>query len=178
MTRFILPVFTALCITGLSTVEAQSYKTAVGLRIDNGVHLTAQQYLLNNWTAEAVVHTAMNSEDLGLTLLAERHHKLLVRNLNFYYGLGGHYYWSNGSRSEPEKVQNNVYGLSAIGGLELSLGRFNLALDWKPELHLSGGDVNTFGWNGSAFSARYILFKREKKKVKDWNIWKGFKKEK
>lgn len=170
--RHLLPAFTLLLLS--SALCAQSYKTAVGVRIDNGVQFTAQQYLFNQWTAEGILHSSIGSQNLGLTLLAERHHKILARGLNVYLGAGGHYYWDNESVTATEAdIPHNVYGLSFIGGAEISLGRFNLALDWKPELHLSGNG-NTFGWNGAALSVRYILAKREKNKIKDWEVWDKF----
>ncbi|MCC6460814.1 MAG: hypothetical protein IT260_10120 [Saprospiraceae bacterium] len=168
--------FSLLAIVLLSlqqTLSAQSYKTAAGIRIDNGVHLTVQQFIAQGWTAEGIVHTAVGSEDLGLTLLAEKHTKLLFRNFNIYGGIGGHYYWHNEPRGTEPIVDNNVYGLSFIGGAELSLGRLNVALDWKPELHLSES-TETFGWNGASVSVRYILAKRERKTVKDWKVWDKF----
>ncbi len=67
-------------------LTAQSYKTAAGVRIDNGVQLTVQQYLLNNWTAEGILHTSVASDNLGLTLLAEKHQKIIFRGVNLYYG--------------------------------------------------------------------------------------------
>lgn len=167
-----LPAFALLLIS--QTLSAQSYKTAAGIRIDNGVHLTVQQYITNGWTAEGIVHTAVGSPDLGLTLLAEKHSKILFRNLNVYFGAGGHYYWKNEPRrTETDIVDQDVYGVSFIGGAEISLGRINLALDWKPELHLSES-TQTFGWNGASVSARYIFAKRERRKVSDWKVWDKF----
>ena len=149
----------------------QSYKTAAGIRIDNGLNLTVQQYITNGWTAEGILHTGFNSKDLGLSLLAEKHHKILFRGINFYGGAGVHYY----SRSEATRLENetarDVFGLSAIGGAEISLGRINFSVDWKPELHLSGDQVHPFDWNGASISVRYIIDKRERKKVKDWKVW-------
>jgi hypothetical protein len=61
-----------------------------------------------------------------------------------------------------------VFGLSGIAGLELSLGRFNLSADVKPEFHLSGDISRVFSWNGVGVSCRYIIDKRERKK--DWDV--------
>jgi hypothetical protein len=161
----------------MNRLDAQSYNTAFGLRIDNGINLTAQQRVYKNWTLEGIVHTSFRSDDLGLTVLGERHHKVLFRNLNFYYGAGGHYYWKNDRQTgdeEPE-ISENVYGLSLIGGAEISLGRINVGVDWKPELHLSNDEqTSPFAWNGAAISVRYIIDKRERKKVKDWKVWDKF----
>ena len=169
--RIALPALAILLIT--SALSAQSYKTAVGIRVDNGVQFTAQQYLFNQWTAEGILHSSIGSKNLGLTLLGERHYKILARGLNIYLGAGGHYYWENEPTRTETTVNQNVYGLSFIGGAEISLGRVNLALDWKPELHLNESADQTFGWNGASLSVRYILAKRERNKIKDWKIWGG-----
>lgn len=158
-----------------SALTAQSYKTAAGIRVDNGVQLTVQQYLTKGWTAEGILHSGVGSDNLGLTLLAEKHSKILFRNLNLYFGAGGHYYWQNEPRraGETDFIDQDVYGLSFIGGAELSLGRINLAIDWKPELHLSEAS-ETIGWNGASVSVRYIFAKRERKKIGDWQVWDKF----
>jgi hypothetical protein len=164
----LLLCFAAFSATGFS----QSYQTAVGIRAGNGFNITAQQYLVNNWTLEGILHTSFMSDNIGLNLLAEKHRKILIRNLNIYYGAGGHYYWQNGPGNEDGTgIRNNVAGLSLIGGAELSLGRLNLSVDWKPELHLIGQSVRPFDWNGAAISVRYIIDKRERRKVKEWEVW-------
>jgi hypothetical protein len=175
--RFI-HAFVFFFLFNFAAASAQSYKTAVGLRLDNGINITAQQHLFNKWTLEGILHTSLRSDDLGLTLLAEKHHKILFRGLNIYWGAGGHYYWENQSTVSNDEPIANVFGLSLIGGAEISLGRINLAVDWKPELHLSGEDVRPFDWNGAAISVRYILIKRERRGVRDWQVWDKFEKNK
>ena len=157
-----------------NTAFAQRYKTAAGIRVDNGLNLTVQQYITNGWTAEGILHTPIASDNFGVSLLAEKHHKIIFRGLNFYAGGGVHYYGINNSGAKDAVTTNNVWGLSGIGGAEVSLGRINLAVDWKPELHLSGDQVKPFNWNGASISARYIIAKRERNKIKDWNIWDKF----
>lgn len=165
----------ALILLSQQFATAQSYKTAAGIRVDHGVNLTLQQYLLNGWTAEGILHTPFGSDNLGLTILAERHRKILFRGTNIYYGAGGHYYWQNETAKatvdNPAQTASNVAGLSFIGGAEMSLGRLNFSVDWKPELHLNSGTNKAFDWNGASVSVRYIFAKRERQKVKDWKIW-------
>ncbi len=151
-----------------AAARAQSYKTAAGIRIDNGLNLSLKQYIADGWAAEGILHTSIGSRDLGLTLLAEKHHRILFRNFNLYYGVGAHYYWQNEPLRPDAPYAENVYGASFIGGAEASLGRLNVSIDWKPELHLNSGG---FDWNGSAISVRYILAKRERKTVRDWKVW-------
>lgn len=165
----------ALLLTLFNTLSAQSYKTAVGLRIDNGLSITAKQHIYRKWTGEGILHTGFNDQELGLTLLAEKHQKILFRGINLYWGAGGHIYQlvDNRDKYNPEKY--TVSGLSGIGGAEISLGRINLAVDWKPELHLSGAGTDLFDWNGASISVRYIFVKRDRRSIKDWNVWDKFK---
>jgi hypothetical protein len=169
MNRSFLGLF--LLLLAASVAHGQSYNTAAGIRVERGLDLTLQQRIAGNWTAEAMVHTSFFSKDLGLSLLAERHHKIFIRNFNFYYGVGGHYYAESDAnrRNVPELVQN-VWGLSGIGGVEVSLGRLNLAVDAKPELHFGGDQTYPLEWRGVALSARYIFDKRERRTLRDrWN---------
>lgn len=174
-TRFFLILFALAAFISVPAF-GQSYKTAAGIRIDNGLNLTVQQYITNGWTAEGILHTGFNSKDLGVSLLAEKHHKILFRGLNFYGGPGVHYYGRSAATRLEDETAQNVFGLSFIGGAEISLGRFNFSVDWKPELHLAGDQVRPFDWNGASISARYIIEKRERKKVKDWKVWDKMKK--
>lgn len=150
----------------------QRYKTAFGLRIGDGINLTLQQHVYDKWTVEGILHSSINSKDLGFTLLGEQHHKILMRGINLYAGGGGHYYSKNGVDESGDPIKN-IVGLSGIAGGEVSVGRINVAIDWKPELHFNA--VNAFDWNGAAISVRYILAKRERKGVGDWKVWDKFK---
>ena len=147
---------------------AQSYNTAAGIRVDKGFNFTAQQYIADGWTVEAIFHTPIVTKNVGVTFLAEKHFKVISRGFNFYAGGGPHYYWRKGANGENADPYRNVFGLSGIAGLELSLGRFNLSADVKPEFHLSGDISRVFSWNGVGVSCRYIIDKRERKK--DWDV--------
>lgn len=170
----ILSALTTLTIISLFSLPAfsQKYKTAAGVRFDKGLNLTVQQYIKNGWTAEGILHTPMIGDNMGITLLGEKHNKILLRSINFYTGAGAHYYWQANANREAGTINNNVYGLSGIAGFEVALGRINLAVDWKPELHLGGDKVHPFNWNGASISARYIIEKRKRKKLANWKFWK------
>ncbi len=175
-TRFL--IILSLALTN-HLAFGQSYKTAAGIRLDKGVNFTVQQHIVDNWTVEGILHTPLRSEDIGVTLLAERHQKILFRGINLYAGGGAHYYWkSTANRVDTDPVVKNVFGITGIGGLEMSLGRLNFAFDWKPELHLAGDEIHPFEWSGASVSVRYILAKRERKKISDWGVWDKFGKKK
>ncbi len=163
---FTIAAFTAVFMPGASF--AQSYNTAAGIRVDKGFNFTAQQYIADGWTVEAMFHTPIVTKNVGVTFLAEKHFKVISRGFNFYAGGGPHYYWRKGANGENADPYRNVFGLSGIAGLELSLGRFNLSADVKPEFHLSGDISRVFSWNGVGVSCRYIIDKRERKK--DWDV--------
>ncbi len=175
MKRYFVGVVFALFCTSVP-VFSQTYNTAAGIRMGEGFDLTFQQYIKNNWTAEGILHTGIFSKKVGVSVLAEKHHKVLIRNFGVYYGLGAHYYArKNQNRIEPATRTNNVYGLSGIAGAEVSFGRLNFALDMKPEVHFGGDQTYPFEWNPFSVSVRYIIDKRERKKMRDWKVWDKFK---
>lgn len=158
----------ALLLSLQFAAQSQTYRTALGVRVDHSLGISLQQYVGNKWTLEVIGHAPFRTQELGVTALAEKHRKLLVRNLNFYYGFGGHYYWKSAASQNEDLVRERVFGLSGIGGLELSLGRLNVAVDYKPELHLAGDQNHPFEWHGAAVSVRYIIEKRSRNKIFDW----------
>ncbi|MFN4080772.1 MAG: hypothetical protein ACK4NS_07700 [Saprospiraceae bacterium] len=142
---------------------SQSYKTAAGVRFDGGPAISVQQHIADRYTAEGILHTGLLNSNKGATLLARKHHKILFRGVNIYYGAGGHYYLQNAVNRSESDVAENVWGLSFVGGAELSLGRLNFSIDFKPELHLHGDQTYPFSWQRPTLSARYVLAKRERR---------------
>ena len=171
MKNFRLLLAAALLTATLPALSAQSYKTAAGVRLDKGFNLTVKQHLVDKWTLEGIVHTPIGTSDVGVTLLGEMHQKIIFRGVNLYAGAGAHYYWNNDHSRREDEITNNVAGLSLIGGAEISLGRLNVSVDLKPELHLIGESAYPFEWPGASVSVRYILAKREKPQPK-WKFWK------
>ncbi len=165
-----VPITSALLILSIPAFS-QAYKTAAGVRFDKGFNITLQQYIQDGWTAEGILHTPILSNNFGATILGEKHQKIMLRGVNFYAGAGLHYYWKANANRNTSEVKHHVFGLTGIAGLEFGLGRLNLSVDWKPELHLAGDQAHPFDWNGAAISARYIIEKRERRKIKDWKIW-------
>lgn len=165
MKGYIAVLTLALCFS-TQLLQAQTYKNAIGVRIDNRFSLSAKQRLVNKLMLEGILHTPMLSHDAGVSLLLERHRKLISRNISIYYGGGAHYYWRN--EDNNESVQDSkIFGATAIGGLDLCIGRLNLSVDIAPELHFAGEAVRPFEMNGVSVSARYILNKQARTKLRD-----------
>ena len=145
-----------LILLGLGELTAQSYVTAVGVRAGDGIGLTVQQRVGKRATLEGVLQQKPNAGETRLTLLAERHIPIFTRHLNVYVGAGVHKGWIQ----RTDKPAVDPVGLSAVGGLELSIGRINLAYDFKPAFHLNNGLSAIEG--NSALSLRYVLVKDKK----------------
>ena len=158
---------------------AQAYGTAAGLRIGNGWGLTLQQQVALHTTVEVLLQSKVGGKsDVTMSLLGEQHRSLLTRGLNIYTGGGLYYTWLE--KRENVIVQpKNAFGISPIAGIELTLGSFNVALDFKPNIKIVGGDddAKTFDWQ-TGFSIRYVLASRFFRND-DWKFWQGwFKKKK
>ena len=156
-----------LCSTISQFAIAQKYQTAAGARVGTRFGLTIQQKILKSSTIEGIFQTNIGGkDDILLTFLWEQHNKLIGKRLNFYYGAGIHKGWIlNQSVESGLKAPS---GVSLIAGLEMTLGRLNLSLDYKPLVNVISGE--RFYESQSAISLRYVLIKAKKQK-KNWKFW-------
>jgi hypothetical protein len=174
MKRIIFSFITVSILTPLS-IKAQAYGTAVGGRFaDSGYGITLQQQVAVGWTVEGILQSGFSKKDITLSILGEKHKALLTRGLSFYSGAGFYHTWLE----QPENstvVLKNPSGISPIVGLELTLGKFNLSADFKPNIKISG-DGKGFEWR-TGISARVVLAGRYFKND-NWKFWKKWKKNK
>lgn len=141
--------------------QAQAYKTAAGIRVGSGFHVSVKQHLADRWTGEAILTPNWSPNGPGVTLLGAYNRKVLFRGVGLYYGGGGHYYWDYApARLEPSD-RTQVYGLTLIGGVEMTMKRLNISLDLKPEVH-AGGTKKALSWHGPSVTARYVLVRPPK----------------
>ena len=160
-------------------ISAQSYNTAFGLRMGTEWGFTAKQRVLKHTTIEGIFQSSLKREEIMLTVLGEQHFRLLTRRFNVYLGGGFHKGWRT---TEPQyddagnliNDYENPFGLTLIGGAEITLGRLNISYDFKPAINLSGGSSPFYYQTG--ISLRYVLFKRKwrpfkKKKKFNWKFW-------
>lgn len=156
MKRIILVI--ALTTLAVVLVRAQDYNTGIGLRGGwfNGV--TVKHFIAENKAIEGIVSTRWGG--LDFTGLFEIHKPAFdVEGLNWYYGVGGHIGFWEGSRVKWSSADKpyTVLGVDAILGIEFNFDEvpINLSLDWKPAINLIN---NTGFWgDGGAFSIRYIF---------------------
>lgn len=145
-TLFVL-VFTTLIGNALN---AQNYKTAVGLRLSNGAPvlqtgLSVKHFFSDKSAVEGLVNL---SEPFGFGLLYQIHQILPVEGLRMFGGGGGQLAFKNST---------TLAGFSGIAGLDYCFSEvpINISLDWKPELNVSPSvqfEPAAFG-----FSLRYAF---------------------
>jgi hypothetical protein len=154
-------------LTPLS-MSAQGYGTAIGGRFGNGWGLTLQQQVSLNVTVEAILQKGVKTQDATLYVLGEKHKNFLTHGFNFYFGGGLYKTWLE--QDANLKVQpTDPWGISPIGGIEITLGKINISGDFKPNLKLAG-DGTGFSWQ-SGVSVRYVFAERYFKNDK-WKFWK------
>lgn len=146
-----------LSVTGFG----QSYFTAGGLRLGTDWGLTIQQRVAKKTTVEFILQSSLFREEAMMTLLAEQHTPLISRRFNLYVGGGLHKGWNTatplyGTVDQPK--YRDPFGITFIGGAEVSIGKLNASYDFKPVINISGGE--RFFYSQSGVSLRYIIAKK------------------
>lgn len=147
---------------GLSalTLQAQSYSSAVGLRLGFYRGITYKHFLSERVAFEGLAMSRYRG--INLTALVEFNNNLGdTEGLNWYYGIGGHvgyynsYYYSYYSYNNSD--YNMFLGVDGILGIGYTFSDFpiNISLDWKPTYNLFGGYY--FNGDSGALSIRYVL---------------------
>lgn len=141
------------------SVISQGYTTAAGLRLGNHLGLSLNQRLIGKLSLEGIVQSDMRDNGYA-QLLLKKHSSVIGRGFNLYAGAGGHLGYG--------EILGGQYGVSGIVGVELSLFRLNVSLDYVPMVHLAtgneGGSTGTGFSSQGAMSVRYIMFKANNKK--------------
>lgn len=163
-------------------IEAQSYFTAGGVRLGTENGLTIQQRIFKNTTLEGIVLSGFKSDDLSAGILIQKHYPLLFKNFNVLTGVG----YQTKRENQVEFGTNQYHGAALQGGIELTIGRFNVAWDYKPVIYF---DAPRSFQSESGISLRYVFItnrdikkwerkrKRNQRKKEEFD-WFGLKKNK
>lgn len=168
---FLLLVF---LLIGTSSLMAQRYGTAVGLRLGNSslsrtFGLSIQQRILERVTLEGILQSDF-SRNTNFSLLAERHRPLISKRFNYYYGGGIAFGNEESFTKNDETMQidhtfgNSTLGVDLIAGIEFTVANTVLSLDYKPNINLAGRSEFYRGQVG--ISARTVLMKSKEQKKK------------
>ncbi|WP_339865530.1 hypothetical protein [uncultured Algoriphagus sp.] len=171
-TRFTLLIL--IFFSSLSIAQAQRYGTAVGLRFGNSnqfrtVGLTAQQRITKRLTIEAILQSDFKL-NTTLSALMEKHHPIISKRFNYYYGVGASLGVEESFVKDSETMQilhtygNTTAGVDLIGGLELTVLNTAISIDYKPNINLVGREEFYRGQVG--ISARMVLVKSKEQKKK------------
>jgi len=143
--------FFATTLILVSQLNAQNYKTALGIRLSTSEAVVNNavtfKYFLNEKAALEAIFAFGDPTALGA--LFEVHKPINnVENLRWFYGAGGYIGFS---RPDP------LVGAQGIVGLDYKFPNLplNLTLDWKPELNIIT-DIN-FEPAAIGFSIRFTF---------------------
>ncbi len=157
-----------------STLMAQRYGTAVGVRLGNSnlnrtFGLSIQQRIVDRVTLEAIIQSDF-SRNTNFSFLAERHRPIISKRFNYYYGGGIAFGNEESFVKNDETMQidhtygNSTVGVDLIGGIELTVANAVISLDYKPNINLAGRSEFYRGQVG--ISARTVLVKSKEQKRK------------
>lgn len=154
--------------------NAQRYGTALGLRLGNSdinrtVGLSLQQRVMERITVEGILQTDF-SRNTTLSVLAQKHHPIISKRFNYYYGGGLSFgneesFVKNPSTKEIIHTYGNATtGVDLIAGIEMTLANAVISLDYKPNINLVGREEFYRGQVG--LSVRTVLVKSKEQKKK------------
>lgn len=150
----------ALSLIGFSVV-AQPYYNAVGVRLGKQYGISLQQKVYKNFTVEGLFHYDFRNTS-SISVVGKQYKKIILPNFNYYYGAGLHKGWIKdnfleGAKVDAEGNTSDPFGITGVAGIEMTLGKINIGMDYRPNINIVGGggllDHNT------AISVRYVIMK-------------------
>lgn len=137
---------------------SQTYDASAGLRLGTEWGLTGKARVANKTTVEGILQQSLlKKKQTTLTGLVEFHQPFIFKRVNFYKGVGIHKGWV--SNKDKNNGIKNPFGITGVGGLEMTFARYNLSYDIKPAINLTGGHKTIDFQTG--LSIRYVVDKRK-----------------
>jgi len=181
--KYILLFF--LLMIGVSSA-AQKYGNALGVRLGNDdryrtAGLSFQQRLLSDFTIEGIAQTDF-TKNTTFHALFEYHRPIVTKRLNYYVGAG----LMTGVEEDRVKDKitkietvtygNSVFGADLVAGIEITMLKFNVSFDYKPNFNITGREswyqgqvgvsVRAVMLSGAKFDKMRRERAREKRKAK------------
>lgn len=154
MKKILFAVLLAVILT--FTVNAQDYKTSIGLRAGVPYGISVKHFLSETNAVEGILASRWGG--FVVTGIYENEHWTgEYPGLNWFWGVGAHVgFWDNSPYISAIN-RGAVIGADGIVGLEYTFDEIplNLSLDLLPSINLLGSS----GWNGinGALSMRYVF---------------------
>ena len=153
-----------LCAFSFFGAQAQPYLTAAGIRVfgSNGIGATVLQRLDDGYVLEGQYQGTDDGRWVGTGMF--KYHKPIIfgRFWNYYFGVGGHYGSYNKNVDATRTIGQPFYGASGMVGTELTIGRINFALDYKPSVSFTRPVDENQIRHDVGISIRYVLVKPKK----------------
>jgi len=154
-------VFGGISADTASCQAQANYKTALGLRLNEGAGVTVKHFVTENTSIEGILYTRWRG--FNLTGLYQANMPVFDEpGFLFFMGGGAHIgVWDRAKnpwwKDEEYNDTRTVVGLDGQIGLEYTFGALplNLALDWKPAINLVG--AGNFWGTDLALSIRYAF---------------------
>ena len=141
-------VFISLCclimlLADFNNAMAQSYFNTLGVRLGNGTEyrtagITYQQRVFKDFTIEGIAQTDF-SQSSTFHALFEYHRPIISKRLNYYMGTG--LMSGNEMTTHSDSVRafrSTLFGADIVAGVELTLLKFTISLDYKPNFNIAG----------------------------------------
>jgi len=168
-----LGLWIGLLMISASPLLAQSYGTSAGIRLGSNKHhrtlgVSVQQRVLKDITLEGILQSDFSNNHTA-HLLVEKHSRIISKRFNYYYGAG----MSVGSEESLERNRetreitrtygNGTLNADLIFGVEMTLLKTNISLDYKPSVNIIG---NRGPWYAGqvGISARHVIVKSAEQK--------------
>ncbi len=130
-------LFLVFLFATCSTLQAQSYKTALGIRLSSKDAVVNNSVSFKHFISEKTAIEALFTFDkrAAIGALIEIHTPVASTDgLVWYYGAGAYL----GFDSDKTNPSRSLMGAQGVVGLDYKFSNLplNLALDWKPELNI------------------------------------------
>jgi len=148
-----------------STLTAQNYDNAVGLRVPWGFGATVKHFFGDKVAAEGIVNYwsrgtfGFRYTRTRISALVEVHNELdqVLEGLQWYYGGGAFVGIWGGSFSRYYDYNATQIGVSGVLGLDYTFADLpiNVSVDWMPSVSFVGG--GGFGATAGGLAVRYTF---------------------
>jgi hypothetical protein len=160
MKKYILPAMIAVSLGAATALNAQEYKTAIGVRLSSASAAVNNSISIKHFINDRAAIEGLFSfgDPLAFGAMLEIHKPLAASGLSWFYGGGGYlsFLKTYNVNQQKNEIDPN-FGAMGVIGLDYKFANvpLNLSLDWKPELNIVS-DIN-FEPAAVGFTARFTL---------------------